>query len=246
MPREHRDGPDQASDISPVALSIDVACFVLLQEELHVLLVRRARDPFQGQWALPGGIVLPDEHLDDAPVRLLRDRTGLVTSYLEQLYTFGSPDRDPRGRTVSVAYMALLRENEHIVKQGRDVLEIGYFPARADAGRPPLAFDHDDMVDYAIERLQQKIYYVPLAFRLLPARFTMSDLRSVYEAILKETLHPSNFAKRMQATFELTRTPDFVPGRYKKPAASWRYTGSPEIVGPPVRQKATPDLHDER
>jgi 8-oxo-dGTP diphosphatase len=211
-----------------VALSVDVVCFRIVAGALNLILVRRSDDPFAGMWALPGGIVVEHEGLDAAAERVLRERTGVTSAYLEQLYTFGDPDRDPRGRTVSVAYYALLPSGEHTLSAGRGVSDAAWFPVR-DA--PDLAFDHARIAAYAHQRLARKIDYAPLAFRVLPESFTMTDVRLIHESILGRPLHPSNFVKATRARWELEALPNERDRRARRPAQLYRYVGPREAPG---------------
>ncbi len=218
------------SPVQGVALALDVACFQVRAGTLFLLLTRRADPPFSGSWALPGGLVLADEPLDSAAHRVLQERTHVDGSYLEQLYTFGDPHRDPRGRTVSVAYFSLLMEGTQGESPGRGVTELGWHPVGT---LPPLAFDHDKIAAYARQRLVQKINYAPLAFRVLPAQFTMADLRIIHEAVLGDTLHPSNFARQMLGRWDLAPVSGVRDRRSRRPARLYRYIGPPEILGSP-------------
>ena len=218
--------------IQRFAVSVDVACFALEGGVLKLLLVQRKHEPFAGYWALPGGVVRPRETLDAAANRILGERTGMSVAYLEQLYTFGDPDRDPRGRTVTVAYYALLPVGAHQVQPGRLVDAVAWH--RVDA-LPPLAFDHSQIAAYARQRLAQKISYSPLAFRLLPEKFTMADLRMVHEATEgRKYSHLSNFQTVMRARWDLVRVPGELDRRTRRPAQLYRYAGPREIVGPPA------------
>jgi 8-oxo-dGTP diphosphatase len=217
-------------DVARVALSVDVACFALEADGLRLLLVRRQSEPFAGSWALPGGAVAPEERLDDAARRVLAERTGLRDAYLEQLYTFGDPGRDPRGRTVAVAYLALLPAPAPDPQRGREVSAATWTPA---ASPPPLAFDHQRIADYARWRLAQKLEYSPLAFRVLPERFTMGDLRRVHETVLGRPLDASNFARQMLARWDLAPVPGERDRRSRRPARLYRYIGEAHIAGPP-------------
>jgi 8-oxo-dGTP diphosphatase len=214
-----------AASIERLAVSVDVACFALREGALSLLLVRREREPFAGQWALPGGIVRAREALDDAATRTLAERAGLAVAYLEQLYTFGDPDRDPRGRTLSVAYLALLPPDAatSAAQPGRAIGAVEW----ADADTlPPLAFDHDAIAAYARRRLAQKLSYSPLAFSLLPEKFTMADLRRVHEAIEgRRYTHLSNFQTLMRSRWDLLRVPGEFDRRSKRPAQLYRYGG---------------------
>jgi ADP-ribose pyrophosphatase YjhB (NUDIX family) len=212
-----------------VVLAVDLACFTLSAGQLKLLLVRRAAEPFAGAWALPGGAVQADETLDAAAVRLLDERTGLAPTYLEQLYTFGDPARDPRGRTVSVAYYAVL-PGEPAPQSGREVAAAEWWPLDQ---LPPLAFDHGQIAAYARWRLDQKLTYTPLAFRLLPASFTLGDLRAIHEAVGGQRLDPSNFTRQMLARWDLAPLPGQRDRRTRRPARLYQYIGNREIAGPP-------------
>jgi 8-oxo-dGTP diphosphatase len=218
--------------LSRVVVAVDVAAFALADGELRVLLVRRGAEPFAGRWGLPGGAHLEREGLGAAAERILVERTGLRGVFLEQLYTFGDPNRDPRGRTISVAYYALLREPIE-PRPGRDVLAAGWQPANLPEEVLPLAFDHDRVVAYARWRLAQKVTYTPLAFRVLPERFTLADLRAVVETIEGRRYDPSNFAKQMLARWDLAPLPGIRDRRSRRPARLFRYIGPGEIVGTP-------------
>jgi 8-oxo-dGTP diphosphatase len=216
-----------------VVLSVDVACFALEGERLALLLVQRADAPFANSWALPGGAVEVDEPLDTAAARLLAERTGIggAHAYLEQLYTFGDPGRDPRGRTLSVTYFALLNTGKQTpVRAGRGVHDVAWWPTD---GLPQLAFDHNRIAAYARRRLAQKLAYTPLAFHVLPETFTLGDLRTLYEAVEGRRYDPSNFPKQMLARWDLAPVPGVRDRRTRRPARLYRYIGPREIAGPP-------------
>jgi 8-oxo-dGTP diphosphatase len=218
-----------------VVLSVDVACFALDGGEVRLLLVRRAAEPFAGWWALPGGAAQGAESLDHTAGRVLAERTELTgaalgDAYLEQLYTFGDPGRDPRGRTVSVAYYAILPATVPLPRRGRQVSDLTWAPLE---GLPPLAFDHARIAAYARWRLAQKLEYSPLAFRLLPERFTMADLRRLHETLQGHPLDPSNFARQMLARWDLAPVPGERDRRRGRPARLFRYIGPPHVPGPP-------------
>jgi 8-oxo-dGTP diphosphatase len=223
-----------------VVLSVDVACFALDGPQLRLLLVQRSEPPFEATWALPGGAVQPDEPLDGAAARLLAERTGVGGTYLEQLYTFGDPGRDPRGRTLSVAYYALLNSAEQPLRVGRGVREVGWWPID---GLPLLAFDHGRIAAYARWRLAQKLTYAPLAFHVLPEPFTLGDLRSLYEAVDGRRYDPSNFQKQMLARWDLAPVPGARDRRTRRPARLYRYIGPRDIAGPPATEE--PSNHPE-
>lgn len=213
------------------AVSVDVVCFALTGATLSVLLVQRAQPPFEGSWALPGGTVAAAETLEAAATRLLTERTGVRDAYLEQLYTFGDPGRDPRGRTLSVAYVALLPTgHREAVRRGRGVRDLRWFPVDA---LPDLAFDHARIGAYARWRLAQKLTYTPLAFHALPATFTLGDVRALHEAVDGRRYDPSNFQKQMLARWDLAPVSGVKDHRTRRPARLYRYIGPRQISGPP-------------
>jgi len=197
------------------ALTVDCVVFGYRDEDdLMVLLIQRGQEPFRGQWALPGGFVHIDESLEEAARRELREETGLDNPYLEQLYTFGKVGRDPRERVVSVAYYALvnLTEQARLVPD-TDAASASWFPSREI---PPLAFDHRHIFEIAEKRLQGKVNYQPIGFRLLPEKFKLSQLQRLYEVILDRQLDKRNFRKkilRMDVLEELDETEKDVAHR---------------------------------
>jgi 8-oxo-dGTP diphosphatase len=202
------------------AITVDLVIFSLIRGELHILLVQRKHDPFESHWAIPGGFVKVDEPLDDAARRELAEETGVRDVYLEQLYTFGSPDRDPRGRVISVAYIALVRAERQNLEAASDAKAVRWF-AVTDLPRP-LAFDHSLIVQYAIDRLRSKLEYTTLAFQLLPAVFSLPELKHIYEQILGEPLDRGNFYRKIKAAELLEETSGFREGK-GRPARLYRF-----------------------
>ncbi len=207
-------------------VAVDIVIFTIRSGELCVLLVKRAIAPFMGQFAIPGGFVLEDESLDQAALRELKEETGVADVYLEQLYSFGEPDRDPRGRVVSVAYFALIAADRFPLTAGSDAAEAHWYPIRK---APPLAFDHAKILNYSLERLRNKLEYTTVGFQLLPSRFSLSELQAVYEAILDKKLDKRNFRRKLgllkilRPTRELRRSGrrparlfEFVASRFEK------------------------------
>jgi len=178
-------------------------------------LVRRIRDPHLGRWALPGGPLEPDEDLVASARHTLERTTGLTPNHLEQLYAFGRVDRSP-DRVVSIVYWALVRGEEDA--QVLEVPNVEWFVADEV---PPLAFDHDDIVEYALTRLRAKITYSPIAYGFLPEEFTLAQLREVYEAVLGRQLDPANF--RRQVIGRLEATGRCLSGRNHRPPALYRF-----------------------
>jgi 8-oxo-dGTP diphosphatase len=176
------------------ALTVDAVVFGLDDKDLKVLLVRRGLPPFQGKWALPGGFVRVGESLEDAVRRELQEETGILQLFLEQLYTFGTVDRDPRERVVTVAYYALVKLSDHKVKAATDARDAAWF---AVSEATDLAFDHDRILSVARERLRGKVRYQPIGFELLPPQFTLSQLQRLYEIVLEMPLDKRNFRKKI-------------------------------------------------
>ena len=177
------------------ALTVDCVIFGLdASHRLKVLLIQRARDPFAGAWALPGGFVDMDEDLEAAALRELEEETGVREVYIEQLYTFGAPGRDPRGRVVSVAYYALVNLTEHGIRSSSDTKDVGWYDVTQ---LPELAFDHVDILDMALRRLRSKVRYQPVGFELLPEHFTLPQLQRLYETVLGKELNKRNFRTRI-------------------------------------------------
>jgi 8-oxo-dGTP diphosphatase len=176
------------------ALTVDCVVFGFDDEELKVLLIERGLEPFKGKWALPGGFVRLDETLDEAARRELQEESGLKNVFLEQLYTFGALNRDPRERVVSVAYYALVKLAAHETKAATDAADAQWFPL---SKIPKLAFDHADILATALARLKGKVRYEPIGFELLPSKFTLSQLQHLYEAVFETQLDKRNFRKKV-------------------------------------------------
>jgi len=202
------------------ALTVDIVTFTVQENTLQVLLVQRSNSPFEGSWALPGGFVEMDESLEDSAQRELYEETGIRGAYLEQLYTYGEPGRDPRGRVVSVAYYALLAPDAPVRPQaGRDARLAQWWPI---GGLPELAFDHAEILAYALRRLRYKLEYTAVGFELLPERFTLTQLQQTYEIILGEALDKRNFRRRILQSGGLEKT-QHMQGGEGRPARLYRY-----------------------
>ncbi len=178
---------------SEIAVTVDVVIFTLREGDLQVLLVKRKNPPFEGRWAIPGGYVEVDESLEDAAARELYEETSVQDVHIEQLYTFGAPNRDPRGRVVTVAYFALVPA-ALAVQAGDDASDAQWKSIRR---LPAMAFDHTQIVQYALKRLRYKLEYSAVGFQLLPPAFTLSDLQQAYEIVLGEQLDKRNFRRRI-------------------------------------------------
>lgn len=177
------------------SLTVDCIVFGLKEGVLKVLLIQRGHPPFEGKWALPGGFVDLGEDLEAAALRELEEETGVKNLFIEQLFTFGSVARDPRGRVISVAYFALVNLDEHPVKAASDAKEAAWYNLDE---LPDLAFDHDEILALAKKRLRSKVLYQPIGFELLPKQFTLSALQQLYETILGLSLNKRNFRTKMQ------------------------------------------------
>lgn len=183
-------------------------------EQRHVIripLVRRIRDPYEGRWALPGGWLRENEGLATAARRTLEETTAIAPSYLEQLYAFGAIDRSP-SRVVSIVYWALVRADAAAASAANAAENVAWFDAD---DLPPLAFDHHGIVDYALWRLRTKASYSRIAHGFLPERFTVAELREVYEAVLGRTLDPANFRRQVESTADIVPTDERRTGNHR-------------------------------
>src|SRR5579871_5687595 len=203
-------------------VAVDVVIFTIASAELRVLLVKRGVPPFEGTFAMPGGFVHPNESLEEAAFRELREETGVSDVYLEQLYSFGNPDRDPRGRVISVAYFALIASDHSRVSAGSDAAEARWWPV---SKLPVLAFDHQEILRYALERLRNKLEYTTVGFQLLPARFSLTELQEVYEAILGRKLDKRNFRRKIDLLKILRPTKEYRHGG-RRPARLYEFMAS--------------------
>jgi len=186
-----------ASKYERPSVTVDVVMMSLRQRDLQVLLVKRRSWPYEDMWAIPGGFVNMQESLEEAAKRELQEETGVQDVYLEQLYTFGDPGRDPRTRVITVVYFALLDSARLQVRAADDAADVGWFPVY---NLPELAFDHAKILEYALDRLRGKLDYTNIAFSLLPEQFTLRELQRVYEIILHRRLDKRNFRKKILST----------------------------------------------
>ena len=231
-------GYDPASFERP-SVAVDLVLLTILNEALHALLIRRQEHPFAGSWSLPGGFVQMKESLESAAERVLHEKAGLSRIFLEQLYTFGAPDRDPRTRIISVSHMALIDGGRiHAAHSpGHDALLAKVtVPWTGEKGGPvhligsdgkrlAMAFDHAEMVGLAIKRLRGKLDYTPVGFQLLPSKFTLLQLQRVHEIILGRDLNKDSFRRRMLASGHLKPTGQIQGDVGHRPAALYRFTG---------------------
>jgi 8-oxo-dGTP diphosphatase len=209
------------------AVTTDVVLFCILQHTLQLLLIRRAAEPFQGMWALPGGFLEIDEDLEACAKRELEEETGIREIYLEQLYTFGNPNRDPRERILSVAYYALAQPEQLTPRAGSDAREVRWF---ALSELPALAFDHADIITLAHQRLVAKLDYSNIVFQFMPETFTLSELQSVYEILLNRRLDKRNFRKRLLAQNLIHATGKYTRTGKHRPARLYRARNTKRVV----------------
>jgi 8-oxo-dGTP diphosphatase len=179
---------------SSIRVSVDAVVFGYEAGSVSVLLIKRKFEPYAGSWALPGGFIKSDESLEEAVQRELLEETGIKISYLEQLYTFGDLERDPRGRVISVAYFGLVRPDVFELSADTDAEEVSWFDIE---NLPKLSFDHKRILDVAIKRLQGKITYEPIGFELLNNEFPFSDLEQLYSTLLGRKVDRRNFRKKI-------------------------------------------------
>ncbi len=210
----------QTYEYPRAALTVDCVVFGFDEAELKVLLIQRGIAPFQGRWALPGGFVRVEETVDEAARRELAEETGLSDVFLEQLYTFGTVNRDPRERVVSVAYYSLVKLAEHPATGASDASDAAWYPV---ASPPTLAFDHAEILQTALQRLRGKVRYEPIGFELLPQKFTLSQLQHLYETVLQTELDKRNFRKKILAMGLLVPLKEQARTGAHRPAQLFRF-----------------------
>lgn len=184
-------------------VTVDLSIFTVNEEQLKVMLVRRAENPYLGFWSLPGGFLKIGESLDVAAQRVLSEKSGVDDVYMEQLYTFGDPKRDPRSRVITIAYIALIPWQSLPKPESEKITDLTW--ASVDT-LPKLAFDHKQILEYAVTRLRAKVSYSNIVHGLMPKQFRLSELQSMYETISNDKLDKRNFRKRMLATGLLKET----------------------------------------
>jgi len=226
-----------AAQFEHPSVTVDVVLLTVREARILTLVVQRREHPFRGRWAIPGGFVRITESLEAAASRILHDKCGLENVYLEQLRTFGRPERDPRTRVISIAHYALVdalgfdraQRRSDQVKAGQVIVpwkgETGGVVELVDEqGKVmPLAFDHGDMLGVAVQRIRGKLDYSPIGFQLLPERFTLLQLQKVHETVLGRALNKDSFRRRMLASGELTATGEMQSGVDHRPAELYRF-----------------------
>jgi 8-oxo-dGTP diphosphatase len=211
-----------------VKVAVDNCIFTVLEDRLHLLLIQMTKAPYTEMWALPGGLIQDDESLDAAAVRILYEETGVAEVYLEQLYTFGRPDRDPARRVVSIAYFALIHAAGIALRTQPKYADVRWWPW---ATLPPLAYDHDAVAAYARQRLEWKLAYTNVVWSLLPRRFALTELQKVYEAVLGRKLDKRNFRKKILALGLVEPVGETAMRGAHRPAMLYRFTSrEPKLI----------------
>lgn len=184
-------------DKQQISVAVDAVVFGYSDKKLYVLLIQQKYGSQKGKWALPGGFVKDQESLDQAVKRELSEETSVSISYLEQLYTFGDINRDPRARVITVAYLGLVNPNDFSLKAYTDAMSVAWY--HIDDKLPDLAFDHNIILEKALNRLRRKLYYEPIGFKLLDKYFPFSDLEFLYQTILGRSIDRRNFRKKIMS-----------------------------------------------
>jgi 8-oxo-dGTP diphosphatase len=223
-----------SSGYPPFAVTVDLVILTVGVEGLEALVIERGEEPFLGELALPGGFVRPDETLAAAASRELVEETGLRVAHLEQLASYGDPDRDPRMRVVTVAHLAMTQDPP-APTVGTDAAAAWWVPVRSLA-RKHLAFDHRKILRDGVERARAKLEYTTLATAFCPTEFTIAELRRVYEAIWGEELDPRNFSRKVLSSEDFIVPTDAITTRGGgRPARLYRAGQAIELL-PPLRR----------
>ena len=203
-------------------VTTDEVIFTIEDEKLKVLLVKRAHEPFKGKWAIPGGFIRISETIDAAALRILKEKTNVQNIYLEQLYTFGDPLRHPDSRVITCAYFALIRSDDIVLSfdDNSEITEVQWHPVY---NLPKLAFDHKEIIEYSLKRTRERLEFCPIAFQLLPEKFTLTELQKAYELILGKKLDKRNFRKKFLASSILKELNEFTKSGSKRPARLYSF-----------------------
>ena len=207
-------------DYEQPAVTVDLVIFTVNDDMLKVMLVKRADEPFADSWSIPGGFLKTSESLEDAALRVLKEKAGVENVYVEQLYTFGNPNRDPRARVITVTYFALIPWKDLIQPASGKVSNLMWASV---THLPKLAFDHREIVEYAVQRLRAKASYSNIVYGLMPRQFRLSELQRMYEIIINDKLDKRNFRKRMLATGLLQETGRKDHAGAHRPAMLYRF-----------------------
>lgn len=216
------------------SVTVDIVIFTIQNEDLKILLVKRKHWPYKDRWATPGGFVKMKESLDDAAKRELYEETHVKDVFLEQLYAFGDPKRDPRTRVITIAYYALVNSDELRIRACTDVKEAKWFSVKK---LPKLAFDHEKIIACAVQRLRTKVINLDISFQFLPKHFTLTELQKVYEIVLDERLDKKNFRRKILSLGVVKETTDMKLEGRRRPARLFQFRRSDErenLINPPV------------
>lgn len=198
-------------------ITVDVVILTIKNNSLKVLLVKRTNEPFKGRWAIPGGFIRLSENLDEAALRILKEKTNVENIYIEQLYTFGDPLRRTDARVITCAYFALIREEDVNVFESKDVEWHRVYDL------PPLAFDHKEIIEYSLKRTRERLEMCPVAYQLLSEKFTLTEMQKSYELIMNKKLDKRNFRKKALTTEGLKELNEFSKSKSKRPARLYTF-----------------------
>lgn len=205
------------NEIKTHEITVDIVILTIKDDALQVLLVKRNNEPFKDKWAIPGGYVRMSENLDEAAMRVLKERTNVDNIYLEQLYTFGDPLRHPVSRVITCAYFALIRSEDFDVVTTSDLKWHKVFDL------PPLAFDHKEIIEYSLKRTRERLEMCPVAYQLLNEKFTLTEMQKAYEMIMEKKLDKRNFRKKVITTDGLRELNEFSKSSSKRPARLYTF-----------------------
>lgn len=198
-------------------ITVDVVILTIKNNSLKALLVKRTNEPFKGRWAIPGGFIRLSENLDEAALRILKEKTNVENIYIEQLYTFGDPLRRTDSRVITCAYFALIREEDVNVFESKDVEWHRVYDL------PPLAFDHKEIIEYSLKRTRERLEMCPVAYQLLSEKFTLTEMQKSYELIMNKKLDKRNFRKKALTTEGLRELNEFSKSKSKRPARLYTF-----------------------
>ncbi len=205
------------NEVKTHEITVDTVILTIKNNALNVLLVKRNNEPFKDKWAIPGGYVRMSENLDEAAVRVLKEKTNVENIYLEQLYTFGDPLRHPVSRVITCAYFALIRSEDV------DVVTTDDLAWHKVSELPPLAFDHKEIIEYALKRTRERLEMCPVAYQLLNEKFTLTEMQKAYEMIMEKKLDKRNFRKKVITTDGLRELNEFSKSSSKRPARLYTF-----------------------
>jgi 8-oxo-dGTP diphosphatase len=205
------------NEIKTHEITVDIVILTIKNDALNVLLVKRNNEPFKDKWAIPGGYVRMSENLDEAAMRVLKEKTNVENIYLEQLYTFGDPLRHPVSRVITCAYFALIRSEDVEVVTSDDLA------LHKVSELPPLAFGHKEIIEYSLKRTRERLEMCPVAYQLLNEKFTLTEMQKAYEMIMERKLDKRNFRKKVITTDGLRELNEFSKSSSKRPARLYTF-----------------------